>query len=339
MRSFSLLLLAHADKAILAGFGLWVGVSGLGWFLHPAPLDRTAELEGALAQVRGYMEAPADPGTLPAPLPDLTADLRQELDPEAVPAGAGMPGWTLHRRPQFLFSVEPGLPPLEHRHEPARVASVDASTRGEVRLVLEGGACSDWLIPSAELWRCVDGGPWAKVADLGDDDGEGYVDRDVRPEQSLEYRVRSRVRLDLDHPRVAQRELTDADLPAEVRDRTSAASASVVTPAELGLSVAAVVAGDPVRGRKGQAQITVHRWDAEARRFRRKPFLVREGEPIGAGSFATPWTLERVGVERRPIDGRPGYTRPVGWIEFGQGESTRRLDDRTPFRAAPAETR
>lgn len=291
--------LARFDQVLFAAAAVWVASSAVAFASPPAIVGEAERLRGLSGELALYFEeARAEPLAAPA-----HADaLRARLDPPAVVAD--LPGWVLHKRPGFLYTVPPGLPPVEIVHSPPGLR-VRAVERGRVELEVAPGRLVRVILEGFALEREAEGGEWVLLAALPAGARE-YVDEDVIPRGRYRYRVTSRVRLDVDDPALRARGVRE--LAPELVERTSAPTEGVEVPRELRFLVRTVTLPDVLRERPGGATLVVERWDPARGEFRGRYVQAVVGEPIGDSGAV----LLEVGIEEREV--RAGWRRPVPWV-------------------------
>lgn len=265
-------------------------------------------------------------GVDPIKRPDWDTQLQRQLNRAAVPQALPFGPWLLHQRPQMLYRVGPGLPPLECTHTVASLTSVDASTRGEVTLEWSAPEHGLHVLVDYTLQRRTAEGPWTDLMNL-DPAAPTVVDKALTPDTAYSYRVVSTARLDSDDPLVIAHNVSDLPkgVPASLQ---SEASASKTTLANTVFQLNSVQPGDPIRRIKGKAQIYVYRWNPERAKFDRRLFPVRIGDTVGSGAFRTDAILRAVSIVRRPVAGST-YTKPVGLVTLETPKGQRVLDDQT----------
>lgn len=310
MSGWRRLVLAWFDRGALVAAALLLA----GQLAVAARDPQPAEAAGLPALVDGlvrYYETDAAAPALP-PAPDASP-LRHALAPEAVPAAAPLPGWVLHKRPNFLFEVTPPPPPPPLRHDAPAVAVLGVG-HGWVELEATPPTLLRLVPVGLELQRQEADGSWTPVATLAAP-ALRWTDRSVPPSSRRRYRVVSRARLDREDPAVRAAGLTRA--PAELEVRASGQVEARV-PADLRLRLASVTPPRPLAQQAGSAQLAVERWDPSRGEFVRRWVQTEVGQPVAE----TTWTLVEVGVDRTAVAGRP---RSVGWAVLRRGEDELRL--------------
>ncbi len=319
-------LFRHFEKTLLGAALVWLVVVAAG-FATPASSLNPGELHGSMRVVQNHFRT-ASPDTIARPT--WNTQLQEQLNPEAVPEAVPFGAWLFYQRPQLLYSVGPGLTPLDCRYSRASIMAPnpDAPQRGQITVEWSAPAQGEHLIVEYTLQRRVADGPWADLVSL-DPTQTTVVDKDLAPNTTYSYRVTSLAKLDTESPLVIAHGLTSLPkgVPASLQ---STPSTPRTTPRNTIFVINSVQPGDAIRRIKGKAQIYVYRWNSERGDFDRRLFRVQVGETIGSGAFATDAILSEVSLVRRPVAGS-SYTKPVGLVTLKTRRGTLALDDQTPF--------
>jgi len=158
------LALQHFEKGVLvlfAGFLVWATMGALGGEDVGAT---KAAVDSGLSEVSAHMGKQ----TIEEPdAPDWKEELGSQLDPDAVPEVDPYPSWVFHRRPGFVYYVEPDIQEYHPVHRAPVDITADDSERGRIRVAWEPSLDNIYVLTSYELYRRVhDGFGVAGAADL-----------------------------------------------------------------------------------------------------------------------------------------------------------------------------
>jgi hypothetical protein len=324
------LALQFFDKAVLAGFFIWMAVAAAGFVQHPAELDKKDQLDADLKKIAQHMsgstvDAPADPG--------WQAGLRAHLDPKTVAAAKPGPSWLLHRRPAFIFQVKDTTPTYTAKHGAPTDVSVDSSTRGQVSVHWKASLEDEYVICSFEVSRApAQDGPWEVVATEGPGTTE-YVDNKVAPRSTYFYKVTSVAEVDRDSPVVQRYDLKLADAEARKESEVAGPAQTAADVFVLPQQVTQVTDQDLIANpnAKESAYVKVYKWDPESSSFQYSAFMVQAHDGIGGKKklrggkefdFTTGAVLDDVWIEQRPDPKIPGHQMPVQCIRIKFADGT-----------------
>src|SRR5262245_9348115 len=125
------LALQFFDKLILAAFGAWLVLSGVGMASDPPGLDKKEGIDKDLATISEHMKGSTVPATADA---GWKTALEQQLKPDTVRTPPPAPPFTMERRPYFLYQVHIDQPTYSCKHDAPTDLTTDASQRGQVVL-------------------------------------------------------------------------------------------------------------------------------------------------------------------------------------------------------------
>lgn len=341
MADLKQLALAHFDKAILAGFGVWAAFAVTGFFQKPPELTKGEEIKSKLGQIGEYMGK----ASVPEPKgPTWEADLKSQLDLSGVPTAKPFPSWLLEKRPYFLYFFKTVQNTESAKHFPPTDIQGDGSTRGRIVVRWTPSTESTYVVCTYEVMRKVgDAGAWAKIADAGSGTTE-YTDTKLAPRSKYFYKVVSVASVDQEAPTVIKHGLT---LPQEESRKESGECGPFETPRDVfvlpqGISPITeqdIVANNPgkdanhdgkVDEKDESAYVTVYKWDVDSQKFLKKNFNVNVGQGVGekarlAGrrefDFTTGATLDDVWTETRKNE-RLGNDETVQWVRIKFADGT-----------------
>jgi hypothetical protein len=334
------LLLAHFEKIVLGLFAGWL-VATLAFFASKPPeLAKNDKMVDGMRKIKSYMSR-AKPDLEPPP--DMVSDLKRRLSGDGAGQAEPFPGWAMHRRPQFLYSVQAVGPTHEARHEPPVDVIADAEERGKVTIKWTASTENEYVIVVNYDVERKEGedGEWGVIATVDGADEE-YEDRTIKSRAKYYYRVVSIAEVDMDNPVVENQGLK----LAKTEERKVS---SMVGPAETARDLYIIpvtiqqVTDDDIIGGKDpddeSAYVRVYKWDGEAGKFVKHSFNVKKGAAIGAKvkkrgkeiDFSTGAKLVDVEMKQRPNE-KLGYNEQVQWIqyEFSDGAVEEATDKEIP---------
>ena len=316
------LAIEHFEKAVIGLAGAWLLFVGVGLFSKPAALQASDDLNTKLADIRTYMDsAKAEAAEAPA----YTARLEEQVSPSGVPEATALPTWSMHRRPNFLFSTTPAAPKQSANHAAPVSISADASERGKITVTWSPSVNNKFVVvESYDVERRVGAdGEWSSIGSVGGQDSQ-YEDTDVKSRTEYYYRVTSVADIERGHPVVRQEGITLAN---DQRHKVSDVTGPVQTKRDVyvvPITVQQVTMDDLVGNpnAKESAYVRVYKWDAESGKFEAQAFTVGIGQEIGElkkrrgkeYDFRTGATL--VDVEIRSRTHKLGHEEPVQVVKY-----------------------
>lgn len=304
------LLLRHFEKGVLAVFGAWLLLCLVGFFSTPPRLESSDEFGAKLTKIDEYMNGKQQ---LDAQLPAAAGTLKQRLDGTQVAAARELPGWLMHRRPNFFFQIKGPPPKHEPIHRPPVGVDASVAERGKVEVKWQPSLENEYVvITNYELFRKVgEQGEWEQLAALDGRD-ERYVDETIQSRQKYFYKVVSIAAIDRDNPVAKNEGMT---LPEELTRMESGEAGPVETAREVFILPQSVIIEHTQdyliknpNPEPEKAYLVVHKWDPESNAFVEKSFLVTAGQPIGESArlrggrtfdFTTGAVLDDVWTEKR----------------------------------------
>jgi hypothetical protein len=323
------------DKAILAGFVVWLLLAVSGFVEKPAELSSSDALQADLKKIGDHMGKATIPDVQE---PGWEAALRKQLDASTVPPAQPGPAWALEKRPGFLWTYTDVTPTFAAKHRPATDLSADGATRGQVVVRWKPSIENEYVLCSFEVYRhegAEAGEPWEKVFTAGPGATE-WIDSTIRARSTYFYKIVSIAEPDRENPVVVRYNLTvaaaEARKESEVCGPVRTARDVFVIPTSGG--VTEVTDQDLIRdpNAKETASVKVYKWDPETSTFQQAQFNPQAGQPIGEKrrlrgarrdfDFTTGAVLDDCWIELRPRPNNPEFPERVGWIRIRFADGT-----------------
>lgn len=306
------LALKHFEKAILAGFAVWLVFSLISVAKPPAELAAKQKLDTQLGQIKDYMDTAMPPNEPP---PTWVQDLTRLVDPKAVPQAenGAYPGWLAWRRPNMAFVVKTGptRPPVVHA-TPREFKGAVARGKVELSWQIANDENALIMISKFEVQRREAGknGEWAPIGELRRDEKEeapptALVDDKVAPRSKYEYRLIETAEIDKRSKEVENWKLTLPDLPNAPVTREITFTMDKETPRDVYIVPAPGSADIPTpaaqaAGAKPKVTLKVYKWNQASGGFSEKQlFQQPEGTKNVGGTGAE---LVEVTAEERKVN-------------------------------------
>ncbi len=313
------LALQFFDKAVLAGFAVWLVFAAMGMVKQPAELSLKDQLDANLKKIGEHMKG----STVPAATdPGWRKELESHLKADTIPAGKPAPAWVLHKRPGFLYQVYVFEPTYRAKHGAPTDVTADGAQRGQVVVRWKPSIENEYVLCSFEVQRRTgETGDWKTINTAGPGSTE-YVDTDVAPRATYYYKVVSVAEPDRDSPVVQRYNLT---LKEEEQRKEGMECGPIKTQRDvfvLPVTITVVTEQDLIArpNAKESAYVRVYKWDTESSSFLEATFTVGIDQPIGGPKklrggkefdFSTGAVLDDVWYDERPHPTIPGHMEKV----------------------------
>lgn len=331
------LALRFFDKAVLAGFAVWLLVAAAGLVHQPPELALKDQLDADLKKIDDHMKG----STVPAPTdPGWRKALTSQLKAETVPAAQPAPAWVLHKRPGFLHQVFIDEPKYRCSHGAPTDVTADGSQRGQVVVRWKPSVENEYVLCTYEVQRRTgEAGDWETIHSAGPGATE-YVDTNVAARSTYYYKVVSIAEPDADSPVVKAHKLK---LPESETRKESLECGPIKTQRDvfvIPVTLTVVTEQDLIArpDAKESGYLRVYKWDPETSSFLESTFTVGINQPIGGKKklrggrefdFSTGAVLDDVWYDQRPHPTIPGHNEQVQVIRirFADG-STEEFNDK-----------
>jgi hypothetical protein len=331
------LALQFFDKAVLAGFAVWLVIAATGLVQQPAELSLKDQLDKDLKAIGEHMKG----STVPAATdPGWRKSLEGQLKADTIAAARPAPAWVLHKRPGFLYQVYVFEPTYRCKHGAPTDLTADGAQRGQVAVRWKPSLENEYVLCTYEVQRRTgETGDWETIHTAGPGSTE-YVDTNIAPRATYFYKVTSVAEPDRDSPVVQRYNLTLAE--SEQR-KESLEVGPIKTQRDvfvLPVTVTVVTERDLIDrpNAKESAYVKVYKWDADSSSFLDATFTVGINQAIGGTKklrggkefdFSTGAVLDDVWYDERPHPTIAGHNEQVQTIRirFADG-STEEFNDK-----------
>lgn len=331
------LALQFFDKAVLAGFAVWLVIAGMGLVQQPPELSLKDQLDADMKKIGEHMkgstvQAAADPG--------WRKSIEGQLKADTVAPGKAAPTWVFHKRPGFIHQTYVFEPTFAAKHGAPTDVTADGSQRGQVVVRWKPSIENVYVLCTYEVQRRTgETGDWKVIATAGAGMTE-HVDTDVAPRAVYYYKVVSTADVDHDSPVVQRHNLTLAEREQRKEGLECGPIRTQRDVFVLPVTVTVVTDKDLIDrpNAKESAYVRVYKWDPETSSFLDSTFTVGINQAIGGPKklrggkefdFTTGAVLDDVWYDERPHPTIAGHNEQVQVlrIRFADG-ATEEFNDK-----------